>query len=80
MYTHNHLMTNITLTIPEEIHKLVKKHNEINWSEIVRRTISKEVMKLELMDKLTAKSKLTLKDIEEINENVKENLFKKYSK
>ena len=73
-------MTNITLTIPEEIHKLVKKHNEINWSEIVRRTISKEVMKLELMDKLTAKSKLTLKDVEEINENVKENLFKKYSK
>jgi len=73
-------MVNITLTIPEEIHRLVKKHNEINWSEVVRRTINKEVMKLELMDNLTSKSKLTLKDIEGINDKIKENLFKRYSK
>jgi len=73
-------MVNITLSIPEEIHKLVKKHKEINWSEVVRRTIRKQVMKLELMDKLTSKSKLTLKDIEEINERIKKGLFKRYAK
>ncbi len=73
-------MPNITLTIPEEIHKLVKKHSEINWSDVVRRTISKEVMKLELMDKITIKSKLTLKDIEEINEEIKKSLYKRYAR
>jgi len=73
-------MPNITLTIPEEIHKLVKKHSEINWSDVVRRTISKEVMKLELMDKITIKSKLTLKDIEEINEEIKKRLYKRYAR
>ena len=73
-------MPNITLTLPEEIHRLVKKHSEINWSEVVRKTISKQAMKLELMDKLTAKSKLTLKDIEEVNEELKKDLFKRYSK
>lgn len=73
-------MPNITLTIPEEIHKLVKKHSEINWSDVVRRTISKEVMKLEVMDKITIKSKLTLKDIEEINEEIKKSLYKRYTR
>jgi hypothetical protein len=73
-------MVNITLTIPEDIHKLIKKHNEINWSEIVRRTISKQVMKLEIMDAITSKSKLTLKDIQELNEKIKEGLLKKYVK
>ena len=73
-------MPNITLTIPEEIHKLVKKHSEINWSDVVRRTISKEVMKLEVMDKITIKSKLTLKDIEEINEEIKKSLYKRYAR
>jgi len=73
-------MPNITLTIPEEIHKLVKKHSEINWSDVVRRTISKEVMKLEVMDKITIKSKLTLKDIEEINEEIKKRLYKRYAR
>lgn len=71
-------MPNMTLSLPEEVYSIVKKHNDIKWSEIARRAISEKALKLALLDKLTEKSKLTLKDIEEINEKVKKGLLAKY--
>ncbi len=72
-------MPNVTLSVPREVHKLMRKHSEIRWSEIARRALIKQVKKLELMDKIASKSKLTMKDIDRINEKVKSNLYKKLS-
>ncbi|HLC73431.1 MAG TPA: hypothetical protein VJH20_02225 [Candidatus Nanoarchaeia archaeon] len=72
-------MSNITLSVPNEIHEVMKKHNEIRWSEIARRAIVREVERLSFMDKIAAKSKLTMKDIEEINNKVKESLHRRYA-
>ena len=71
-------MPNMTLSLPEEIYAIVKKHNDIKWSEIARRAISEKAVKLAVLDKLTSKSKLTLKDIEEINQKVKKGVLAKY--
>ena len=79
MLSHNSNMPNMTLSIPEEIHSVIKKHNEIKWSEIARRAITQEAMKLNLMDKIASKSKLTMKDIKEIDEKIKEGVFKRYN-
>lgn len=70
-------MPNITLSIPEELHKIMKKHRQMRWSEIARQAIAEEVKKLSLMEKIASKSKLTLKDIEEINEKVKRGIHSK---
>jgi hypothetical protein len=67
-------MPNITLSIPEEIHIIMKKHREMRWSEVARKAIVEEVKKIELMEKIASKSKLTMKDIEEINEKVKKGI------
>ena len=72
-------MANITLALPESVHRIVKKHKEIRWSEIARSAISSHAAKLEIMDKIAAKSKLSLKDIEEIDEKVKEGLLRRYA-
>jgi len=40
-------MTNITLSIPDEVHDKMKMHKEIRWSEVVRRAIIDYVEKLE---------------------------------
>lgn len=72
-------MANITLALPESVHRIVRKHKEILWSEIVRVAIIRHAAKLEIMDNIAAKSKLTMKDIEEINDKVKEGLFIKHS-
>ncbi len=63
-------MTNITLAIPEDLHTKMKKHSEIRWSEVVRKTISEKIEDLDMMDKLTRKSKLTQKDVNEISQRI----------
>ena len=79
MLSHIPNMPNMTLSIPEEIHSIIKNHNEIRWSEIARRAITQEARKLKLMDNLASKSKLTMKDVKEIDEKIKEGLFKRYN-
>ncbi len=71
-------MTNMTLSIPKEVYGIVKQHNEIRWSEIARRAIVNEAEKLNLIDKIASKSKLTMKDVLEINKKVKKGLLEKY--
>jgi len=59
-------MINMTLAIPEDLHQTMKEHSEIKWSEVVRKSISQKIEDLDVMDKLTMKSKLTQKDVDAI--------------
>jgi len=70
-------MPNITLSVPKEIYNIMKKYREMRWSEVAREALIKKVRKLQLMDKIASKSKLTMKDIEEINEKIKKDLYLK---
>ena len=63
-------MPNITLAIPEDLHTRMREHSEIRWSEVVRKTITQKIEDLDIMDKLTTKSKLTQKDVDEIASKV----------
>ncbi len=40
-------MPNITLSLPDDIHKKMKKYSEIKWSEVVRKAIVDYIRKLE---------------------------------
>jgi hypothetical protein len=71
-------MTNMTLAIPEELHKLMRKHAQIKWSEVARRALREQAEKLELMDRILSKSKLTEKDVREIGRKVKRGIAKKH--
>ncbi len=68
-------MTNITLAVPEELHQKMKQHAEIRWSDVVRKTIAQRVELLEVMDKIARKSKLTMKDVDEISHKIKREVF-----
>lgn len=68
----------MTLSIPEELHKFVKQHTEIKWSEIARRAMWLQAKKLQLMDKLATKSKFTEKDVEELDHKIKAGLLKRF--
>lgn len=71
-------MTNITLAVPEELHNIMKKHKDIKWSEVAREAIWQKARKLELMDKLLAKSGLTEQDALGIGRNVNKEIAKKH--
>ena len=71
-------MTNITLSVPEELHKRMKKLSEIRWSEVIRRTIEQRIDDLEVMNRIASKSKLTQKDVEEISKKIKRAAAKRF--
>tara|TARA_Y100000034_G_C6717579_1_gene317314 strand:- start:343 stop:573 length:231 start_codon:yes stop_codon:yes gene_type:complete len=64
-------MVNMTLAIPESLHKVMRMHSEIKWSEVARKAIQEQAHKLELMDKILTKSTFTEKDAKEIAQKVK---------
>ena len=43
-------MVSITLSVPEEIHKLMKKFPEVNWSGLVRACITEKAKRLALKE------------------------------
>ncbi len=40
-------MVNMTMAVPERLHRLMKKHSEIKWAEVARKAIEKKAMELE---------------------------------
>ena len=73
-------LPSMTLSIPAELHALIKKHNHIRWSEIARRAMWEYAQKLEMLDRLTSKSTLTDKDVEELDRRIKKAAYKQYEK
>jgi hypothetical protein len=71
-------MVSITLSIPEDLHQLIKKHNEIKWSEIARRALWDYASKLEILDEIASKSKLSEDDVEKINKQLKKAVHSHY--
>ncbi|MFH1325428.1 MAG: hypothetical protein ABIH49_01500 [archaeon] len=70
-------MANITLAIPDDLSKRLKKHNEIRWSEVVRQILQKNLEQLELMDEIVKNSKFTEKDAREIADKIDSSVAKK---
>jgi len=64
-------MANITLSVPETIHKQMKHFSEVKWSEVARKAIIERLEVLQLAEKLAQKSKLTKSDIEKFNTKIK---------
>ncbi|MFQ6086166.1 MAG: hypothetical protein ACE5OY_07920 [Candidatus Bathyarchaeia archaeon] len=73
-------MPNITLAIPEELHKIIKRHAEIRWSEIARKVMWDYAKKIEALERIAAKSKLTEEDALTIDSKIKEELLRRYKK
>lgn len=71
-------MTNMTLAVPEDLQQIMQKHKEIKWSEVARQAMWEKARKLELMDKILAKSKLTEKDALEIGREINKGIAKRH--
>lgn len=70
-------MANVTLSVSDELYEKMKKHSEVRWSEVARKAIRKKIEDLEMLDKLTSKSKLTEKDVEEISDRINREVAKR---
>jgi len=71
-------MVNVTFAVPQELHEIMSRHPEIKWSEIARKAMWEYARKLELMERLTSESRLSKKDVLELDKKVKAGVAKKY--
>ena len=70
-------MTNITLSVPEEMKKKMDQFKEMNWSEVARASIRKRIIFLEEMNKLLKNSELTEEDAVKLGRKVNKAVARK---
>lgn len=71
-------MANMTLAVPEELHKRMKQHTELKWSDVARQAFSQKLEEVEFMEKVLKKSKLTEEDAEQIGHKIKAGIRKRF--
>ncbi len=71
-------MTNMTLSVPKDLHQRMRKFSEVRWSEVARKAIQKRVEDMETLEKIASKSKLTEKDAKEIASKINRAATKKF--
>ena len=71
-------LPNMTLAIPEELHKKMKRHSELKWSDIARQAFERKINEIEFMDKVLEKSELTEEDAERIGHAINARIKKRF--
>jgi len=44
-------MPNITISIPEDLYKKMKRYSEVKWSEVIRKALIEYIGRLEVMER-----------------------------
>ena len=78
-YTYGDPVVNVTISVPNGLKSQLDGRPEINWSEVARQAWREKLGNLELLDKLTAKSKATDADIEEMSSILKKGIAKRHN-
>ena len=73
-------MTNLTLSIPDDLKVKMSHFPEINWSEVARQAIMEKTRVLGQMQHLLSKSTLTEQDTLTIGREIKRRMWKKYQR
>jgi len=73
-------MTNITLSVTDDIKREMEKFPEINWSEIARAAIRKRVELLKKFREFTRESKMTEEDALELGRKINKSLHKRLNR
>lgn len=66
-------MPNMTFSLPDDLHKEMRAHPQIKWSEVAREAIRKEIERQHLHDKMLEGSKLTEEDAVDLGRRIRRN-------
>ena len=70
-------MTNITLSVPEDLKTKMDSFAEINWSAVAREAFIEKINDLEFIKKFKSKSKLTEQDAMRFGRELNKRLAKR---
>lgn len=67
-------MATMTLSVPDDLYTVIKHHNEVKWSVIARNAMWEYARKVQILDSILEKSKLTEIDADEIAGLIKKSI------
>ncbi|MEK6932653.1 MAG: hypothetical protein AABW56_02560 [Nanoarchaeota archaeon] len=73
-------MVSLTFAIPDEIKSEIKKLSWVNWSELSKEELLKEIKREEMLERfkeIISKSKFTEKNVELLSKKVKDSMYKR---
>ncbi len=74
-------MTELTVSLPEDLTIVMRRHSSIDWAGIAGNAIRKTAAELELLESIASESKLTEEDAMALGKKVKksmwENIYRK---
>ena len=73
-------MTNITLSITEDLKKEMEKFPEINWSEVARDSIKKKIAQLSFLKGFRMDSDITVDEALKLGQEVNQLLVERYKR
>lgn len=56
----------------------MKKYPEISWEKVAQGAVEKYLEKLEVADKLTAKSTFTMEDADKLGDEIKQKMWERH--
>lgn len=71
-------MANMTLSLPDDLHKEMRAFPDVRWSEVARRAIQEKLELLRLADALAKKSALSEADVASFSRLVKREAGKRF--
>ena len=71
-------MTNMTLSIPEDLKHKMEEFKIMNWSEVAREAFEKKIVQLKILESFSKDSELTKEDALRLGRKVNEALSKRY--
>lgn len=71
-------MSKVSFEIPNDVKDILTKHTEIDWNKIISDTLWNYAKRIKLLESITAKSRLTDKDVDALDHEIKTALSKKY--
>ena len=71
-------MPTLTVSMPEDLKEAMSRHEEVNWSAVIRKAVQEHLRKLDIADTIAAKSKLTDEDVEKLDRLVKRGIAKRH--
>jgi hypothetical protein len=64
-------MVNLTVSIPEDLCKKMKRHSEVKWSEVVRKALADYVSKMDIVEGGTVPSEKLVSMLKDANLDTK---------
>lgn len=71
-------MVNMTLSVPHDLKLQMDEFPVINWSEVAREAFAEKIRELGLLKSITAKSRLTEKDVMELAKKINAAVAKRH--